>query len=394
MNASKTESRAALWLCVSTGEQSLDPQESALRALAEEQGHCVVTVYGIKRSAWSGSQDDEFVQLLKDGKDGHFTHVLVWSLDRLDRQGVLSTLKKLEQLDDAGINLVSYQERWLDQLSSVRGLLISVIAWVAQWESERRSERVKARKDDLSGRGLWPGGKPPYGYTNEEGVLVKVDEEARNVELIYSMYADQAMGQRRIEDELWRRGFKGRKGRRFHKNSIHRILNDPTYLGEHPNGVKAPIIVDKEMKSGVEARMRENRHLRPAKSKTVWPLQGMKCGVCGSRISVDSGGSRRRTYYCRGRQKDSGYHMRTGKTCTAPRLSANDIEDRLLSELTTAMRSPETFITTLDAAISRLEAQEQELATDIGPLIEEIEELNRQLIEIDRARTKGRIPSA
>jgi site-specific DNA recombinase len=384
----------ALWLRVSTSDQNLESQESALRKLAIDLDLEVVKVYGLKRSAWTGGQNDEFQQLLDDSRDGKFSNVLIWSLDRLDRQGVLSTLKKLEKLDEAGLTLVSHQESWLNQVSSVRGLLIPVIAWVAQWESERRSERVKSRKVALAAQGRWPGGKPPYGYANRDGALVVIEAEAKIVERIFTAYADRKLGQRRIEDELLRLSVKGRGGRRFNRSNVHRVLSDPTYLGEHPTGVTAPAIIDEALWTRAQARAKENRHLRPTRSRVLWPLQGMKCGVCGSRIGVDSGGGRRRMYYCRGRQRDSGYFMSTGKTCSVPRQPADELEQELLDKLRAAMDSPAAFIEAIAAEISRLELREQELAADIGPLVEEIDDLTRQLVEIDRARIKGRIPAA
>jgi DNA invertase Pin-like site-specific DNA recombinase len=71
--------------------------------------------------------------------------LVVWSLDRLDRRGIQETLQSLQRLDEHDIQFYSYREPYLSTLNThTRELIISVLSWVAQMESERRSERVKA----------------------------------------------------------------------------------------------------------------------------------------------------------------------------------------------------------------------------------------------------------
>ena len=384
--------RAALWLRVSTTDQTHASQESALRALAEARSVQVVKTYEVKKSAWKGKHADLLDEAVRDARSGLFTHLFIWALDRLDRQGPLSTLQKIKEIEDAGAKVVSLQEPWLEQMPQIRDLMISLTAWVAEWESSRRSERVKARKDELAAQKIWPGGRPPYGYRNDAGQLRTVEAEAETVKLIYRLYTDHRMGVRKIQDELWKRGVSAPKGgRQFSRSHIHNVLHDPTYSGEHRNGVPAPVIIDTELRTRADRRLRDNRHLRPPQAKNHWPLHRMKCGVCGSRFGVDSGGGRVRTYYCRGRQRDSGLYARTGQLCPVPRQVADELEARLLDELRATINSPVHFIAALDTAIARLEGQEQELDRDLAPLIDELEEVEAELKEIERARIRARL---
>lgn len=71
--------------------------------------------------------------------------VLIWALDRLSRKGVEDTLTTLRQLYERGADVWSHTEDWLvTSTPAMRELLVSIFAWVAGQESQRRSERIKA----------------------------------------------------------------------------------------------------------------------------------------------------------------------------------------------------------------------------------------------------------
>ena len=81
--------------------------------------------------------------------------VMVWSLDRLTREGIGSIMKLVDTFKGYGIELVSYQESWTMQSDQfMKDLLFSIVAWVARFESERRSERVKAGIARRKSKGL------------------------------------------------------------------------------------------------------------------------------------------------------------------------------------------------------------------------------------------------
>ena len=61
---------------------------------------------------------------------------------------------------DAGGALVSLQESWVETSGELRDLLLSIVGWVANFESRRRSERIKAGLDRRRAAGLTVGRKP------------------------------------------------------------------------------------------------------------------------------------------------------------------------------------------------------------------------------------------
>ena len=69
--------------------------------------------------------------------------VLIWALDRLSRLGPLTILTLVDSFKRAGCKVVSLQEPWTEVDGPINDVLYSLIAWVAKYESDQRSERTK-----------------------------------------------------------------------------------------------------------------------------------------------------------------------------------------------------------------------------------------------------------
>lgn len=134
----------ALWIRVSTHEQHAENQLPDLQAWAARRGWEVVKVYEAQESAWQGAHLKLLSQVTRDARKGEFTVLLVWALDRLSRGGARATLEILNRLEQVGCHVYSYQEAWTEAAGPMRELLVAIVGWVAQQESERRSERTKA----------------------------------------------------------------------------------------------------------------------------------------------------------------------------------------------------------------------------------------------------------
>ena len=131
-------SRCAIWARVSTEEQESGNQLPELRQWAARRGLAVAAEYVIDgASAWKGEHRDQLAAALADARLGKFDVLLVWALDRIDREGVENTLGVLRRFHEAGAPVWSLKEPWAE-------LLGAIYAWMAAEESRRRSERVKA----------------------------------------------------------------------------------------------------------------------------------------------------------------------------------------------------------------------------------------------------------
>jgi DNA invertase Pin-like site-specific DNA recombinase len=84
-------SRCAIWARVSTDEQESSNQLSELRQWAARRGLEIAAEYVVDgASAWKGEHRDQLVAALTDARLGRYDVLLVWALDRLDREGVMT----------------------------------------------------------------------------------------------------------------------------------------------------------------------------------------------------------------------------------------------------------------------------------------------------------------
>jgi DNA invertase Pin-like site-specific DNA recombinase len=143
--------KAAIYLRVSTQDQSLDNQLPDLERLAAARQLKVVETFSEKVSA--AKARPQFNRLLADAHRGRFQVVIVWSLDRLHRS-MLGALQTVLDLDRMGVQVVSLREPWLDTGGPVRPLLIAIFGWVAEQERIRIGERTRAGLDRARRRGV------------------------------------------------------------------------------------------------------------------------------------------------------------------------------------------------------------------------------------------------
>ncbi|MBA7665631.1 Serine recombinase PinR [subsurface metagenome] len=136
--------KAVIYSRVSTQDQSTDNQVPVLRDLAASRGFELVQVYRENESAWKAGHQRELSCLVANARQRKFDLVLVWSLDRLSREGSLAILELVHKLNIYGIRVISYQESWTEAPGEIGEILYALAGWVAKMESERRSERTKA----------------------------------------------------------------------------------------------------------------------------------------------------------------------------------------------------------------------------------------------------------
>jgi DNA invertase Pin-like site-specific DNA recombinase len=153
---------------VSRGERQQDPESQLgpLRAAAARLGWTVAREVSLKLSAW----DDETAaevrrQALAPIEVGKADTLMVWAWDRFSREGIEGAFRELRHLEDhLGAAFWSLQEPFLSTAAprEQRELLLSIIAWAARWESQRKSDRLKAkvaskraRAESLGQRARW-----------------------------------------------------------------------------------------------------------------------------------------------------------------------------------------------------------------------------------------------
>ena len=138
----------AVWMRVSTEDQSTRNQEPDIDTFAKARGLNITSTYVLHDSAWKNGGGEEYrmtlKRLLDDAWQGKFSVVVVWALDRIVRAGAEDALRIVRQLRERGCTLISVKESWLNGSSEVQDVLLAFAGWLAQQESQRRSERVRA----------------------------------------------------------------------------------------------------------------------------------------------------------------------------------------------------------------------------------------------------------
>lgn len=149
--------KVAIYARVSTEEQHTENQMADFEIWLKS--HKVdlsdVQYYSENETAWKAGHQKELARLLNDMRTGKrkYDVVLVWALDRLTRQGIGAILQLVNSFKICGARISSIKESFLDVDSSFNEVFIAFIAWAAKFESDRKSERVKAAHARLREQG-------------------------------------------------------------------------------------------------------------------------------------------------------------------------------------------------------------------------------------------------
>lgn len=145
--------RAAVYLRVSTDRQDDANQEPETVALCKARGWTPELVRevgsgSVARPGWS--------RVLELARTGRVVAVVFWSIDRVGRSQV-QVAHDLRELFRWRVSVVSVRESWLDsspEQGPMRGLLVDVMAWVAEQERRRLIERTRAGIERARERGV------------------------------------------------------------------------------------------------------------------------------------------------------------------------------------------------------------------------------------------------
>lgn len=161
--------KAVILARVSRGERTQDPETQliALRSAAERLGWKVVAEVVEKDSAWdteSASRIRKQVRAILE--KGVADTLMVWAWDRYSRDGIEGSARELRELEThLGAQFYSLTESFLSTATmdpTTRPLIHAVFAWIADMESRRKSDRLKAKavakreqSHRLGQRGRW-----------------------------------------------------------------------------------------------------------------------------------------------------------------------------------------------------------------------------------------------
>lgn len=136
----------AVYIRVSSSDQTAENQLPAILDYCKAHWWPEPEIYAENESAWKQGHQRELARLLDNIRSGKrkYDYLIIWSLDRLCRQGIAAILQLVSTFETYGCHIISIQESWTTVDGPMRELFIAMAAWAAKFESDRRSARTKA----------------------------------------------------------------------------------------------------------------------------------------------------------------------------------------------------------------------------------------------------------
>jgi len=136
--------RAAVYLRVSTGEQTVENQRRDLEAAAAQRGWTIVSSYADEGVSGARGRDKRpgLDAMLKDATRGRFDVVMAWAVDRIGRS-LPDLVGTLQELHGAKVDLFLHQQA-MDTTTPAGRAMFGMMGVFAEFERSMIVARVKA----------------------------------------------------------------------------------------------------------------------------------------------------------------------------------------------------------------------------------------------------------
>lgn len=163
--------RVAIYLRVSTNEQTTENQHRELQERAERSGWEIVKIYEDQGVSGAKGRDKrpQFDQMLKDATRKEFDLVMSWSVDRLGRS-LLNLIEFLNELHSLDIDLYLHKQG-IDTTTPAGKAMFSMLGVFAEFERSMIQERVKSGMERAKANGVTLG-RPATSAKKKKAVLI------------------------------------------------------------------------------------------------------------------------------------------------------------------------------------------------------------------------------
>lgn len=234
---SKILKKAALYVRVSTLHQidkdSLPFQRQELINYAKYALN-IENVEIFEDAGYSAKNTDrpKYQEMMKRIRNGEFTHLLVWKIDRISRN-LKDFSEMYEELKKCKITFVSKNEQF-DTSTAMGEAMLKIILVFAELERKITAERVFSIMLSRAEKGLWNGATVPLGYVWSDAFKFPIvdDDEADVVRYIYELYEDLASTSK-VAFRLNNESVKTKRGGMWTAKTVRDILRNPFYIGTY-----------------------------------------------------------------------------------------------------------------------------------------------------------------
>jgi site-specific DNA recombinase len=195
-----------------------------------------IKVYEDKGFSGKNIERPAFQSLLVDIKTGLINKVIVYKLDRISRN-LLDFAKIIENFNKYKIGFVSCSEKF-DTSTAMGNAMLSITMVFAQLERETIQKRVKDNYYARGKKGLYMGGRAPYGFTKidtqvngKKTYTFENDvEKIPNLLKMYDLYAYEDISLGKVSDYLNEHNILSAEGKAWDSGKISRLLRSPIFV--------------------------------------------------------------------------------------------------------------------------------------------------------------------
>jgi len=401
--------QAVLYLRVSTARQasrgqadpegfSLPAQREACERKAADLGATVVSEFVDRGESGRmvGRHDLQRMLVFLKENPG-IDYVIVYKVSRFARNRFDDAVLSYE-IERAGAQLVSALEH-IDRSPSGQ-LIHGILATVAEFESLNMSVHISDGLLQKAKVGGTPG-PARLGYRNmaslTEGMEVRTivldEERAPHVRFAFEAYASGEYSLESLRAELGERGLTTRPTktapeRPISRGTLHRLLQDPYYLGiVEWKGVQYPgrhePLVDEELFNRVQAVLRAHSASTERQRKHHHYLKGsVYCDRCQARLCITRAKGRGGTYmyfFCSGRHR--------GGNCLHPYVLIDQVEKAIERYYATVQLTAEEAETVRAKYLVRIEEQAKKGQRHAGQARKRLAKLEVERLKLLQATT-------
>ncbi|MFC2060128.1 recombinase family protein [Chloroflexota bacterium] len=136
----------ACYIRVSTADQAVENQLPGILGYCRSHQWPEPEIYAEQESAWRQGHQRELARLLAELRTGRrkYDYLVIFALDRLTRGKVGEVVNLINAFEQTGCRIISLKESWLAEAGPMRDLFTLMIAWAANYESERKIQNTRA----------------------------------------------------------------------------------------------------------------------------------------------------------------------------------------------------------------------------------------------------------
>ncbi|RLL49113.1 recombinase family protein, partial [Mariprofundus sp. EBB-1] len=414
----------ALYARVSTVRQaekdlSIPDQIRQMEDWCKAKGYKVGVKYVEAGASGTDAKRPAFQRMITDAtlSPPPFDAIIIHSLSRFFRDSLEFGLYE-RKLNKIGVKLISITQQTSDDPSGEMARKIFSI--FDEYSSKENGKHTLRAMNENARQGFFNGSRPPFGYQTIDSEikgrhgykkrLAINPTEASIVKQIYKLYLNghngKSLGMKGIANHFTERGISMR-GKPWRIQKIQDILSSKTYTGEYyfnqtdsKTKKKKPKSewIRLDIESIIEAEtFRSTEELRDARSHERVPprmvnnptlLTGiLKCGCCGSGMTLATGkGGKYKYYKCTTRINKGNAH------CSSKNIPMDKLDEIVLGRLVKCVFTPERINIIADNLRSSSKKSNEQTDQQLQLFQQELKAIDAKMDRLYEAVESGFLP--